>query len=65
MAAGALAGVLIGTIGLAAEWGWTHVWMPIPWNGSLLPEAAIAGLITAVAGGDVGGFIGGALAQRR
>ena len=44
VATGALAGVLIGTIGLAAEWGWSQIWMPIPWTGSLLPEAAIAGL---------------------
>jgi hypothetical protein len=63
VATGALAGVLIGTIGLAAEWGWTHVWMPIPWRESLLPEAAIAGLVTAVAAGAVGGFVGGALAR--
>jgi hypothetical protein len=61
VATGALAGVLIGTIGLAAEWGWSHVWMPIPWQASLLPEAAVAGLVTAVAGGAVGGFIGSAL----
>jgi hypothetical protein len=38
--------------------------MPIPWETSLLPEAAIAGLITAVAGGAVGGFVGGALTGR-
>ena len=44
VAAGALAGVAIGTIGLGAEWGWSHVWMPIPWPSSLLPEAAVAGL---------------------
>ena len=55
---GAIAGSLIGTIGLAAEWAWSHIWMPIPWNDSLLPEAAIAGFITAVAAGAVGGFIG-------
>jgi hypothetical protein len=61
VATGALAGALIGTIGLAAEWGWSHVWMPIPWPASLLPEAAVAGLVTAVAGGAVGGFIGSAL----
>jgi hypothetical protein len=58
---GAIAGALIGTIGLAAEWAWTHIWMPIPWNDSLLPEAAIAGIVTAVAAGAVGGFIGGSL----
>jgi hypothetical protein len=37
VANGAIAGGLIGTLGLAAEWAWTHVWMPIPWNDSLLP----------------------------
>jgi hypothetical protein len=61
---GAIAGALIGTIGLAAEWAWTHIWMPISWNGSLLPEAAIAGIVTAVAAGAVGGFIGGSLIGR-
>jgi hypothetical protein len=61
---GAIAGALIGTVGLAAEWAWSHLWMPIPWNDSLLPEAAIAGLITAVASGVVGGFIGGSLVGR-
>jgi hypothetical protein len=63
VATGAMAGGLIGTVGLAAEWGWTHVWMPLPWSDSLLPEAAIAGFITAVAAGAVGGFVGGALAR--
>jgi hypothetical protein len=61
---GAIAGALIGTIGLAAEWAWSHIWMPIPWNSSLLPEAAIAGFIAAVAAGVVGGFIGGSLTGR-
>jgi hypothetical protein len=63
VASGAIAGALIGTIGLAAEWGWSHVWMPLPWPGSLLPEAAIAGFVAAVAAGAVGGFVGGALAR--
>jgi hypothetical protein len=63
VATGAIAGVLIGTVGLAAEWGWSHVWMPVPWQESLLPEAAVAGLVTAVAAGAVGGFVGGALIQ--
>jgi hypothetical protein len=61
LATGAIAGVLIGTVGLAAEWAWSHIWMPVPWQESLLPEAAVAGLVTAVAAGAVGGFVGGAL----
>jgi hypothetical protein len=63
--AGALCGVAIGTVGLAAEWGWSHLWMPIPWPSTLLPEAAVAGLLAAIAGGAVGGFIGGALVRPR
>jgi len=62
VATGALAGVLIGTIGLAAEWGWSEVWMPLPWTDALLPEGAIAGFIAAVGAGTVGGFVGSALA---
>jgi hypothetical protein len=58
---GALAGLGIGTIGLAAEWGWSHVWMVNAWPASLFPEGAITGLIAAVAGGVIGGFIGRAL----
>ena len=61
---GAIAGALIGTIGLAAEWAWSHIWMPIPWNSSLFPEAAIAGFVAAVAAGAVGGFVGGSLTGR-
>ena len=61
VAAGAFAGLLIGTVGLAAEWGWSQLWMPIPWSSALLPEAAIAGLTAAMAAGALGGFVGGAL----
>jgi len=51
----------IGSVGLAAEWGWSHVWVVNPWPASLFPEAAVTGLIAAVAGGVIGGFIGRAL----
>ena len=63
VAAGALAGLAIGTVGLAAEWGWSHLWMPIPWPSALLPEAVLLALPAAVAAGAVGGFVGGALAR--
>jgi hypothetical protein len=58
---GAVSGVLIGTVGLAAEWGWSHVWMPLPWPSALLPEAAILGFAAALSGGVLGGYIGRAL----
>jgi hypothetical protein len=60
---GALAGAGIGTLGLAAEWGWSHLWMPIEWPSSLLPEAALLGFVTAVAAGALGGAMGRALSS--
>jgi hypothetical protein len=65
VALGAGAGVLIGTIGVAAEWGWSHVAMPIAWPASLLPEARLLALAAAVAGGLLGAHLGGALAAPR
>ena len=61
---GAICGVLIGTIGLAAEWGWTQVWFVHPWTASMFPEALLLGLAMAVAAGTVGGFVGRALTLR-
>ena len=60
---GMVAGVGIGTLGLAAEWGWSYVWWELPWTESMLPEAVIAGFVMAVAGGIIGGFIGRSLAS--
>jgi hypothetical protein len=62
---GLAGGVLIGTLGLAAEWGWSQLWMPLPWPTSVLPEAAVLGLLAALAGGALGGFIGQALDRQR
>ena len=61
IALGLAAGAGIGTLGLAAEWAWSHVWWTISWPSALLPEGAIAGFVVAVAGGVIGGFIGRAL----
>jgi len=61
IALGAVAGVGIGIFGLAAEWGWSHIWWTIPWTSALLPEGIIAGFIAALAGGVIGGFVGGSL----
>jgi hypothetical protein len=54
---GAVSGVLIGTAGFAAEYGWSHVAMRLPWTGDILPE----GVIMAVAGGVAGGLLGALL----
>jgi hypothetical protein len=58
---GIVSGIAIGTIGLAAEWGWSHVWMPLPWRSAMWPEGAILGFIAALAGGVLGGLAGRAL----
>ena len=59
---GAVSGVLIGTVGLFAEYAWSHVWMPIPWPQSLISEALLPALVTAVAGGLLGAYLGGSFA---
>jgi hypothetical protein len=61
---GAICGALIGTVGIAAEWGWTHVWFVHPWTASMLPEAALFALAMAIAGGTVGGFVARTLTLR-
>jgi hypothetical protein len=58
VAFGAAAGVLIATVGLAAEWGFSHVAMPLPWPATLLPEAPVLALVAAVAGGLLGAHLG-------
>ncbi len=60
----ALAGGLIGTIGLAAEWGWSWIFAKFHWDLSMLPEAAILGLLMALCGAQVGGWIGRMLGRR-
>ena len=59
---GAASGALIGTVGFFAEYAWSHVWMPVPWPSSLIAEAILPVLVTAVAGGIVGAFLGGSFA---
>ncbi|HEU4701348.1 MAG TPA: hypothetical protein VFS37_02620 [Conexibacter sp.] len=58
---GALAGALIATLGVLAEYAWSHVWMPLPWPAHILPEAIALALPVAVAGGVLGTFVAGGL----
>jgi hypothetical protein len=58
-----LSGLGIGTVGLAAEWGWSHVWMAHPWPASLLPQAPILALAAALAGSVLGARMSQSLAE--
>ena len=62
---GAVCGALIGTVGLAAEWGWSHVWMPIPWPAEILPETIALGLAMALAASLIGAWVGARLGSER
>jgi hypothetical protein len=61
LALGATAGALIGTVGFWAEWGWSHVVMPLPWNDAFLPEALIASAVSGIAAGAIGGLLAAGL----
>ena len=61
LAFGLTAGALIGTVGLAAEWGWSHVWMALPWSVEILPETIALGLAMALAASVLGAWIGARL----
>lgn len=55
-------GLLIGTIGLAAEWAWMQVWGWHPWGPSLFPSIVVAVLVAipgAVLGTEMGDIIAG------
>jgi hypothetical protein len=55
---GLVAGIGIGTVGLAAEWAWSRLWMLLPWPESAFPEAAMLGFAAAIAGATIGAWIG-------
>src|SRR6266545_3509275 len=54
---GIVAGGLIGTVGVAAEYAWSHVWMPIPWPSSMLPSALAYGVVVGIGAGMVGAWL--------
>jgi len=56
---GAIAGVLIGTVGFATEFGWSHVRSTLSWGTDILVE----GTLMAIAGGVAGGLLGALLAS--
>jgi hypothetical protein len=54
---GLVAGVLIGTVGVVAEYAWSHVWMPISWPSSMLPSALGYGVVVGAGAGLVGAWL--------
>jgi hypothetical protein len=58
---GLIAGLGIGTLGLASEWGWSHLVMHQPWPAALFPEGALFGLAMALVGGVLGAWVGSRL----
>ena len=61
---GVVAGVLVGTVGLAADYAWTQVIMPLPWEPGLLREALPVAVLAAVAAGVLGALMATALHGR-
>ncbi|HSO97385.1 MAG TPA: hypothetical protein VLP43_00400 [Solirubrobacteraceae bacterium] len=61
----ALAALLVATLGTLGEWGFSHLWMPIPWPGHFVPSAIAIAVPAALAGGLIGAFVAGALAPTR
>ncbi|MEA2681889.1 MAG: hypothetical protein QOK05_217 [Chloroflexota bacterium] len=58
------AGALIGTAGLATEWGWSLVWAKHPWQATMFPGIWAAVMI-ALAGAVLGLAVGSILSFRR
>jgi hypothetical protein len=62
---GAVAGALIGTVGVAVEWAYSQVAFVLPWQNVLFPEAYLLAFVAAVSGGVLGAMIGRALLPPR
>ncbi|MFB6719297.1 hypothetical protein ACFCV3_04015 [Kribbella sp. NPDC056345] len=54
---GLVAGALIGTVGVIAEYAWSQVWMPIAWPSSILPSALGYGVVVGAGAGLVGAWL--------
>ncbi len=55
---GLAVGLAVGTLGVLAEYAWSHLWMPLPWPAQMLDEAVIAATLVGLAGGVIGAFLG-------
>ena len=58
---GVIAGLAVGSIGFAANYGWSHLAMPLPWEATLMFEAVPVALAAGVAGAVLGALMAQAL----
>jgi hypothetical protein len=61
---GGIAGVAIGTIGHATEWGWTHVVQTLSWDSDILVEGTLMAVVGGIAGGLLGALLASGLRRR-
>ncbi|MDQ3762015.1 MAG: hypothetical protein M3460_10060 [Actinomycetota bacterium] len=54
LALGVVSGLLIGTVGFAAEYAWTQVAFRVPWTSDILVEGAAMAVVGGLAGGVAG-----------
>ena len=64
LARAVVTGALLGTFGLATEWGWTQLFGRHPWNANLFPGVLLASAV-AVAAAVLGTAMGRVLASER
>jgi hypothetical protein len=64
MVFGAVAGVAIGTVGHATEYGWTHLTQTLSWGSDILVEGTLMAVAGGVAGGLLGALLGVGLRRR-
>jgi hypothetical protein len=58
---GVVAGLLGGTLGFAAEYGWSQLVFPLPWTTALIPEGLVSAMLGAAAGGVLGSLLAAGL----
>lgn len=54
---GAVAGVLVGTVGTATEYAWSQVAMSLPWGTDVLVEGLLGSAVVGLAGGVIGALL--------
>ncbi|MGZ4540782.1 MAG: hypothetical protein ACXVX8_16020 [Blastococcus sp.] len=61
---GAVSGVLIGTVGFATEFGWSHLRSTLSWGSDILVEGTLMALVGGIAGALLGSLLASGLRRR-